>query len=182
MKTITSRRTNVTSRSSFNSSAARGLASLAVAASLFGAAVPAFSQSDMDHPAEMGHPPVMDDAARQKMSERMQARLDEMAKRLHIEPSQQDAWNAYTKTVRSMFDMKPERPAADADAATIVRFRANMAAMHAQKLSQLADATVKLQDALNPAQRKMLNDMVRREGRSSDERQERHRDDRPHTP
>lgn len=177
MKTTnTSKRTSVASRSSFNSSAARGLASLAVAASLFGTAVPAFSQSDM------GHLPVMDDAARQKISERMQARLDEMAKRLHIEPAQQDAWNAYTKTVRSMFDMKPERPATDADAATIVRFRANMAATHAQKLSQLADATTKLQDALNPAQRKMLNDMVRREGRSSDERQERHRDDRPHTP
>src|SRR6266404_318511 len=89
MKTTnTSRRTSVASRSSFNSSAARGLASLAVAASLFGAAVPAFSQSDMGHPAETGHPPVMDDAARQKMSERMQARLDEMAKRLHIEPAQ----------------------------------------------------------------------------------------------
>ena len=97
-----------------------------------------------------------------RMRERTQARLDALAKRLQINASQQDAWNAYASTIESMFDMRPARPAADADAATIARFRAELAANHARKLPRLADATAKLQEVLDPEQRKTLDELAHR--------------------
>ena len=46
-------------------------------------------------------------------------------------------------------DARPPRLPTNADAAAIVRHRASIAALQAQKLTQLADATAKLQQALH---------------------------------
>lgn len=97
----------------------------------------------------------------ERMQSRMQARLDKMANRLEIKASQQDAWQAYAKVRKDMFDARPTPPAKDADAAALVRHRADTAAKMAQKLATLADATAKLQSALTPEQTKTLADMTR---------------------
>ena len=90
----------------------------------------------------------------ERMQSRMQARLDKMAQRLEIKASQQDAWQAYTKVHKDMFDGSMKPAPKDADAATIARHRADMAAKMATKLATLADATAKLQGALTPEQTK----------------------------
>jgi hypothetical protein len=134
-----------------------GAAALAVVA-LIAAAAPISSRANANDRTAVGE----DATARQdKMREHLQARLDHMAKRLNIETAQQGAWNAYVQTARGMIGPRPQRPAADADAATVVRFRAQLAAAHAQKLAQLADATATLQQALRPEQRRVLDEMVR---------------------
>lgn len=97
----------------------------------------------------------------ERMQSRMQARLDKMAERLEIKASQQDAWQAYAKVHKDMFDARPTPPAKDADAATLARHRADMAAKMATKLATLSDATAKLQGALTPEQAKTLADMTR---------------------
>lgn len=97
----------------------------------------------------------------ERMQSRMQARLDKMANRLEIKASQQDAWQAYAKVHKDMFDARPTPPAKDADAATLARHRADTAAKMATKLATLADATAKLQSALTPEQAKTLADMTR---------------------
>ena len=97
----------------------------------------------------------------QRMQSRMQARLDKMAQRLEIKASQQDAWQAYVKVHKEMFDGGMQPAPKDADAATIARHRADMAAKMAQKLAIHADATAKLQSALTPEQAKTLADMTR---------------------
>lgn len=96
-----------------------------------------------------------------QMQERMQARLDSMARRLEIKASQQDAWQAYAKVSKEMFDARPTPPAKDADAAALARHRADAAAQRAQKLAALADATAKLQSALTPEQARTLADIMR---------------------
>ena len=97
----------------------------------------------------------------QRMQSRMQARHDRMANRLEIKASQQDAWQAYVKVHQEMFDGSIKPAPKDADAATIVRHRADMAAQMATKLATLADATAHLQSALTPEQAKTLADMTR---------------------
>ncbi|MBI4989384.1 MAG: Spy/CpxP family protein refolding chaperone [Rhodocyclales bacterium] len=97
----------------------------------------------------------------QRMQSRLQARLDKMAQRLEIKASQQDAWQAYAKVHKDMIDGTMKAPPKDADAATLARHRADMAAQMAQKLAVLADATAKLQGALTPEQAKTLADMTR---------------------
>jgi LTXXQ motif family protein len=141
----------------------RGVTAVALAVSLALASAPVMSQ-----PESRGGPVTAEEqAARQaRMQERMQAHLTEMAKRLQINAAQQEAWTAYANTVQSTFGDRAAKPAADADAATIVRFRAERAARHAQKLTQLADATARLQDALSPEQRKTLDEIVRSRGGS----------------
>lgn len=97
----------------------------------------------------------------ERMQSRMQARLDKMAERLEIKASQQDAWQAYAKVRQEMFNARPQPPAKDADAATLARHRADMAAQMATKLATLADATARLQSALTPEQAKTLASMTR---------------------
>ena|ERR1051325_3779716 len=127
------------------------------AVSALTAAMPVFSQ-----PSPNNSSAVTSDAGRQdKIRAHVQARLERMAKRLNIDASQQDAWNRYAQTVQGMIGTGLQRPAKDADAATVVRFRAQAAEDHARKLAQLADATATLQQALNPDQRKILDDLVR---------------------
>lgn len=98
----------------------------------------------------------------ERMQSRMQARLDKMAQRLEIKASQQDAWQAYAKVHKDTFDGSMKPAPKDADAATLARHRADMAAQMAQKLAVLADATAKLQSALTPEQAKTLADMTRK--------------------
>ena len=138
--------------------------------SLIATAVPALAQPDgqggRGHRAHAGQ---MSEADRTQMRERMQARmnqrLERMAARLEIKASQQDAWSEYRKARESMFGaMRMQRPAADADAATVTRFRAEMAQRRAQHMATMADATAKLQEALEPNQRKVLDEMSRRAG------------------
>lgn len=137
----------------------RSVVSVALAGSLLALSVPVLSQ-----PAD-GPAPTQDAATRQAhMRERVQAGLQRMAERLQLDASQQDAWAAYTKTVEGLVGGGWSKPPADADAAGLLRFRAERAAEHAQKLTQLAQATAALQEALNPEQRKVLDEMARQRG------------------
>ena len=104
------------------------------------------------------------DARHARIQHHLQARLDRMAERLQITSTQQAAWTSYANTIQSLFGTSLTRPAADADAARITRFRAELAAERARKLSQLADATATLQQTLDPAQRKTLDQIVRHTG------------------
>lgn len=130
---------------------AAGLALSATLAAVPASAAPGYGPGMREMTPEM----------QERMQSRMQARLDKMANRLEIKASQQDAWQAYAKVHKDMFDARPTPPAKDADAATLARHRADMAAKKAQKLTALADATAKLQGALTPEQAKTLADMTR---------------------
>jgi hypothetical protein len=133
----------------------RSVLALAVAATL-GAAVPAFSQPPGENPGTYDH------AARHR--QHMQTRLNQMAQQLEIKDGQKAAWAEYTRAVESMLGAKPAPPPAEADAAAIVRQRAQRMTEHAQKLNQLADATARLQEALDAEQRQKLTEIVRQRG------------------
>jgi hypothetical protein len=102
---------------------------------------------------------------RERIQARMSQRLDKLAARLEIKASQQEAWAQFRKTVESLGRGRPQRPARDADAATLMRFRADMAQRMAQNLATVADATAQLQQALDPDQRKVLDEVARNLGR-----------------
>ena len=148
---------------------ARAVSVAVLGATLVATTVPAFSQA----PGEGGRGPAlraqMSDADRAQMRARMQARmsqrLDRLAARLEIKASQQDAWGQYRKTAESLMQDRPQRPARDADAATLMRFRAEMAQRRAKSLLTMADATAQLQQALEPNQRKVLDEITRNFGR-----------------
>jgi hypothetical protein len=148
----------------------RAVAVAFLGASLVVTAVPALSQPDgQGGRGYQAHSGQMSEADRTQMRERMQTRmnqrLERMAARLEIKASQQDAWNEYRQARASMFGAtRPQRPAADADAATVTRFRAEMAQRRAQRMGTMADATAKLQEVLEPNQRKVLDEMSRRTG------------------
>ncbi|HLF22789.1 MAG TPA: hypothetical protein VI565_02630, partial [Burkholderiales bacterium] len=111
----------------------RRLVPVLVVASLAAGAPSAWSQ-----PADTNAPAVRDNTAARQA--RMQERLNRMAERLQITPAQQDAWAAYAGTVQRLVGTKLARPAPEADAASVARFRAELAAERAQKLTRLADA------------------------------------------
>lgn len=97
----------------------------------------------------------------------IQARLDQAAARLQITASEEPAWQAYSKAVKS-FAQPPARPAARRaaggaapDAAAMLKRIAAAAMTRAQRLDALADATGKLQAALSPNQQEVLNEIVR---------------------
>jgi hypothetical protein len=106
--------------------------------------------------------PEMAERMHEHMREHMQQRVDRLGDRLEIKASQQPAWQAYVKAHQSMADNLPKPPAPDADAATLMRHRADGAALMAKKLGDMADATAKLQQALTPEQNKLFADLVRR--------------------
>jgi Spy/CpxP family protein refolding chaperone len=114
--------------------------------------------------AHAATPPAEHDQMRQEWArhgqEMMKHRLAKMAERLEIKASQQNAWQAYVSIFDGMMSTNLKRPDASADAAAVTRFRADMAAQHAKKLAQIADATARLQEVLTPDQRKTLNDMM----------------------
>ena len=140
-----------------------------IAAALLGSAVLVTTVPASAQPYGEGHrgPRMsqMTEADRAQMRERMQARinqrLDRLASRLEIKASQQDAWQAYRTTITSTLQARPQRPARDADAATLMRYRADRAQMRAQRLVTLADATAKLHAVLEPQQQKVLDEVVR---------------------
>ncbi|HEY8554652.1 MAG TPA: Spy/CpxP family protein refolding chaperone [Burkholderiales bacterium] len=129
-------------------------AALGFAAMSTVAALPAWSGDDADDSTAR-------EARHARRADRIEARLERLAERLKIQPEQEAAWAAYAQTVRSVFGEPRPRPPADADAATLLRFRAERAAEHAQKLNRLADATQTLQQALTPEQRETLNEALR---------------------
>lgn len=99
----------------------------------------------------------------QKRLQWVKGRLDKEAAMLEIKPSQQSAWDGYAAAavdlVAAFGDRKPLPPTAEA--ATLVRQRADRAAAMAQHLAKLADATEKLQSVLDDEQRKVLGRIVR---------------------
>lgn len=145
----------------------RRLLPVLVVASLAAAAPSVWSQ-----PIDTNTPATQDNtAARQaRLQQHLQGRLNRMAERLQITPAQQGAWTTYVNTVQSLAGTKLTRPASEADATSVVRFRAEIAAERAQKLSQLADATATLQQALDPQQQKTLDEIVRHAGRRAHHR------------
>lgn len=101
-------------------------------------------------------------------AELVQARLDGAAARLEIRASQEPAWNAFAAAVKALFAAppgvaaRPERTANQPeDAAALLHRRAAAELARAQSLTQLADATSKLQAVFDPNQRQVLNQIVR---------------------
>lgn len=146
---------------------ARAIATALLGSAVLVTSVPALSQhhGEGHRGARMSQ---MTDADRAQMRERMQARmsqrLDRLASRLEIKASQHEAWEAYRKVRTSNFETRPQRPARDADAATVIMFRAEMAQRRAQHLTTMAQATANLQQVLEPQQRKVLDQIVREAG------------------
>lgn len=93
----------------------------------------------------------------QHMQERMTTRMDRLAQRLEIKASQQAVWEGFAKSIETLPELKAKIPADDADAATIARYHADRAAEMAGKLTKIADATSRLEAALTPDQRKVLD-------------------------
>ena len=136
------------------------------------ASLAAGAPSVWSEPTDTNTPAGQDDpAARQaRMQQHLQERLNRMAERLQITPAQQDAWAAYAGTVQRLAGTKLARPAPQADAASVARLRAELAAERAQKLAQLADATAALQQSLDPEQQQALGKIVRHAGRRAHHR------------
>jgi len=138
---------------------ARIRAPLAALLSAFAFAVlPAYST------AQQQRDPPMTEGARthEYMQQKVQKHLDRLASRLEIRASQQEAWNGFAAAVRAMVPDKPhERPAQDLDAAARARQMAERATERGKKLTQLADATAKLQQALDAPQKQVLNEVAR---------------------
>lgn len=99
--------------------------------------------------------------SQEKMHEHMKARLDKLAERLKIRSSQQAAWEEFYRSVEMLAERSVNKPIKDADAATILRYRAERATEFAKKLTKIADATANLQTALTEEQRKILDRVSR---------------------
>jgi LTXXQ motif family protein len=146
-----------------------GIAALSLSAVISCFSVPAFSDNAASTEATFQHTTPRVDWCDQpggrhaRLSMRLRARLDRMADRLEISASQQGAWGAYRAVVIGLADgSPPTRPAANADAASVLHYRAERAGEIAQTLAKLADATSTLQAALSPEQRAVLDEMTHR--------------------
>lgn len=111
------------------------------------------------------------DQGRERWHDRIKARLDKLADRLEIKPSQQAAWGAYEDSVERPPMKMTQRPGRDADASSIARFRAERAKAMAERFSRIADATARLESVLSEDQRRIFDEASRR----SLERMGRHR-------
>lgn len=108
---------------------------------------------------------TMHEHMHERMQERMQEHLDHLAARLEIRASQQEAWNTYSSAVKGLAPAQPpQKPAQDLDAAARARLAADRTAEMARKLSTLADATARLQQALDNSQKQILNEVSREFG------------------
>ncbi len=149
----------------FNGRALRALAAAGVAAGLMTAMGLAPSAAAEKAPASAAS---MSGEPAQRFTKHLQAHLDELAARLEIKASQEPAWQAFSATYRDVVSaLVAQRQAAasstaELDAAGLARRRADWAAENAQKLERLAQATAKLQQALSPEQRLVLNEVARR--------------------
>jgi hypothetical protein len=114
----------------------------------------------------------------EKRHEHMKISLEKLAMRLEIKASQQTAWEEFAKSVGMLADRNVKKPVGDADAATIARYRAEMATEFASKLTKIADATSRLQASLTEDQRKILDQETHRFlNRNHDWRQKGHMHD-----
>lgn len=98
----------------------------------------------------------------ERMRALIKARLDKLSARLELTASQQTAWNAFARSVEALAERPSAAPGANADAATIAHYRADLAAGFAKKLAVIADTTGGLQTVLNDKQRKTFNEEYRR--------------------
>jgi cell pole-organizing protein PopZ len=131
----------------------RVVASVAASITLLaGFAVPAWSHTDP-------HGQMQQDWAPHRQ-QWVKAQLARMAERLEIKASQQGAWEAYAKVIGEAANVSIKMPDENADAAAIARAHADFAAQNAKRLSQIADATARLEEALTPDQRKTLDQIV----------------------
>lgn len=151
---------------------ARRVPAAAAAASFIamaGIAAASFAATDPD-PAPAA-PATSASQARSHLERRqdwIRSRLARAAGRLEIKASQEPAWQAFAQSVEAFaVPSGGARPGRDADAAAIARYRANRASDIARKLTQVADATSKLEGVLTEDQRKVFDDMAHRysEGR-----------------
>ncbi|MFZ6849917.1 Spy/CpxP family protein refolding chaperone [Undibacterium sp. RuRC25W] len=85
--------------------------------------------------------------------------LKKLATHLGITAAQDKAWQDYT-AVLTATPTQMKHPDVNADAASIARFHADLAAEHAKRLATLADATSQLQASLTPEQRKKFDDIA----------------------
>jgi hypothetical protein len=139
----------------------RGLVAAGMAAGLI-AGLAAVAGHAAEPPAAAADP---HEAMAQHFAKHVQGHLDALAERLEIKASQQEPWQGFATAFRDVMtahatDMGAP-VAADSDAASMIRAHATRAAEHAQKLARLADATAKLQQALNPDQRQVFNEVAR---------------------
>lgn len=97
----------------------------------------------------------------QRAGEMHEKHMQMLAKRLNIQASQQAEWKSFSDALAGLHPAAGmTHPDKNADAATLAKFGADMAAEHAKKLAVVADATAKLQAVLNPEQAKTFNMMA----------------------
>ncbi len=94
-------------------------------------------------------------------AERVQARLNYENRQLGITAAQQAAWDNYAQTAKQYAEqMGPANmPPANADQSTIMKYRSERAAQHAQALANMSQATAKLEATLTPEQKTQFNAM-----------------------
>jgi Spy/CpxP family protein refolding chaperone len=114
-------------------------------------ALPAAAEPHQERPADsmQGH------------QDWLKHKIDQTAERLEIKASQQNAWQAYAKSVAAIGTGIHAEPDDTADAATIAKFHAERAGQFAAKLKQIAEATAKLEAVLTAEQRKTFDQIVR---------------------
>ena len=157
----------------------RALAGAAVSACLVAtiglvsssAAEPAKPAAPMDEGAAMHGMRGMHEAMGQRWAQHVQAHLDKLAERMEIKASQEAAWQKFSSAFHNNMSMHPmmghppghegEHEAPATDAAALARQQADRAWDHAQKLTQLADATAALQQVLTPEQRLVFDEAAR---------------------
>jgi len=139
----------ITSRSGLSYS----LATFVLGATLFGVAAPAYSDD-----AQGSARPSTHQVHKQVW---LRFALDKMGERLEIKPSQMPAWKAYASVVEAAPSAIEQRPPRDADAATLMQFRADRINEMGARMNAIAKATANLESVLNPEQREVLNEIVR---------------------
>ncbi len=100
-------------------------------------------------------------ASPELVREHLRVRVDGLHKRLEIQPAQQAAWDDFAAAVKALSERAGQRPAPDADAAALIRFRADRAADLSRRLNAIADATARLEATLTEDKRKLLDQEVR---------------------
>jgi hypothetical protein len=106
-------------------------------------------------------------AVEKHFSHHLDGQLNQLGTRLEIKASQETAWQAFRSAFTELLTPsgKPgehgKADLASGDAATLAKQHADHAADHAQKLAKVADATAKLEAALTPEQRLVLDEAAR---------------------
>jgi len=113
----------------------------------------------------------MHEAMGERWAQHVQAHLDKLAERMEIKASQEAVWQKFSAAFRNTMSLHATmghgagayggHEPAGADAAAMARQQADRAWDHAQKLTQLADATAALQQALTPEQRLVFDEAAR---------------------